>query len=88
MIKLIEDLYFNSDERNFMLVSWNGKTDKNGKLIGARNSYFSDYDSLLRGVKKVLQLRAMNTANTLQELVTQNRLVLDKLDEISKLLTI
>lgn len=61
------ELYIDSDERNYMVNVYNGKTDKQGKAVFTNKGY---YTTLASAAKEIVKMEIhRSTASTLHELI-------------------
>lgn len=68
-VQIEENLFLESDERNFFIKELTGKQDKNGNDISKTHGYYSTVQQALNGL---LQLKVkQSTAVTLSELISE-----------------
>jgi hypothetical protein len=71
MIRIIRDIYLDADDNCYMLVTWDGKTDKKGNPQNAHRRYYSELASLVTGLFKILSRDAIKSLTELSELNTK-----------------
>ena len=82
MIHIIDNFYLDADDRQFILIEWDGKTSTyKGSTKNEYKSqmFYSRFENVLEKLAVILQRRAIGEVKTLQELG-------QKLDETKKLI--
>jgi hypothetical protein len=87
MIHLIDDWYLDSDDRQYILIEWNGKMqiDKNGKnkgMSGASYRYIRELPEVFDHLLKIITRRKIATLTNITEIIEAIKSENDRMSEL------